>query len=189
MAVKTFTTGEVLTAADTNTYLNNGGLVYVSGASVSNVTTIDVTGFTTTYKQFRVIYDLTRHSGTAGSLVTAQFRDSSSAYTTGYYGAGVAVSYLAAVTAYEARNNGAEFPIGSVYDNVGPLRGWFDVGGMNTTTVKPTLTGSFYNLALTSNVAAGYEYAGGRTLTIDRIRFTCAVGMTGTWQLYGYRTA
>ncbi len=29
MAVKTFTTGEVLTAADTNTYLNNGGLVYI----------------------------------------------------------------------------------------------------------------------------------------------------------------
>jgi hypothetical protein len=29
MAIKTFTTGEVLTAADTNTYLANSGLVYV----------------------------------------------------------------------------------------------------------------------------------------------------------------
>ena len=30
MAVKTFSTGEVLTASDTNTYLNNGGLVYIT---------------------------------------------------------------------------------------------------------------------------------------------------------------
>jgi hypothetical protein len=29
MAIKTFTTGEVLTASDTNTYLANAGLVFV----------------------------------------------------------------------------------------------------------------------------------------------------------------
>jgi len=34
MAVKTFTTGEVLTAADTNTYLNNGGLVYIKSQTI-----------------------------------------------------------------------------------------------------------------------------------------------------------
>jgi hypothetical protein len=30
MAIKTFTSGAVLTSADTNTYLNNGGLVYIT---------------------------------------------------------------------------------------------------------------------------------------------------------------
>jgi hypothetical protein len=33
MAIKTFTTGEVLTAADTNTYLANSGLIRESAAA------------------------------------------------------------------------------------------------------------------------------------------------------------
>ena len=36
MAVKTFTQGEKLTAADTNTYLNNGGLVFVKQVTVGS---------------------------------------------------------------------------------------------------------------------------------------------------------
>lgn len=36
MAIKTFTAGSVLTAADTNTYLANSGLVYVGGSDFSN---------------------------------------------------------------------------------------------------------------------------------------------------------
>ena len=55
MAVKTFTTGEVLTAADTNTYLNNGGLVYITGGTQSGTTALNVDGcFTDTYLNYRV---------------------------------------------------------------------------------------------------------------------------------------
>jgi hypothetical protein len=36
MAIKTFTTGEVLTAADTNTYLANSGLVFVKSTTVGS---------------------------------------------------------------------------------------------------------------------------------------------------------
>lgn len=57
MAVKTFTTGEVLTAADTNTYLNNGGLVYVTsqtiGTTVASVTVSNC--FSSTYDNYRII--------------------------------------------------------------------------------------------------------------------------------------
>ena len=49
MAIKTFTTGEVLTAADTNTYLANSGLVYVAGATFTGAGTFDVTGFSSSY--------------------------------------------------------------------------------------------------------------------------------------------
>jgi len=38
MAVKTFATGDVLTASDTNTYLNNGGLVSIVPTTVTNGT-------------------------------------------------------------------------------------------------------------------------------------------------------
>lgn len=58
MAVKTFTTGEVLTAADTNTYLNNGGLVYItekSFTSTSSAQQID-NCLTTTYDAYRVVF-------------------------------------------------------------------------------------------------------------------------------------
>ena len=56
MAIKTFTTGEVLTAADTNTYLANSGLVFVKqqtiGSGVSSVTVSDA--FSTTYENYRI---------------------------------------------------------------------------------------------------------------------------------------
>lgn len=56
MAVKTFTTGEVLTAADTNTYLNNGGLVYITETSVTSGSTISISNcFTSTYTNYRII--------------------------------------------------------------------------------------------------------------------------------------
>jgi len=41
MAIKTFTTGEVLTAADTNTYLTNSGFQYVSSGSFTNAASFD----------------------------------------------------------------------------------------------------------------------------------------------------
>ena len=58
MAVKTFTTGEVLTAADTNTYLANSGLVFVKQVTVgSGVSTVNVTScFSSTYTNYRVMW-------------------------------------------------------------------------------------------------------------------------------------
>ena len=55
MAVKTFTT-EVLTSADTNTYLANSGLVYVTSATVGTaVTTVTVSScFSATYDNYQI---------------------------------------------------------------------------------------------------------------------------------------
>jgi hypothetical protein len=67
MAIKTFTTGEVLTAADTNTYLANSGLVYVTsqtiGSAVASVTVSNC--FSTTYDDYLITVDGV--SGTAGA--------------------------------------------------------------------------------------------------------------------------
>jgi len=58
MAIKTFTTGEVLTASDTNTYLANSGLVYIKqqtvGAGVASVTVSDA--FSATYDNYKIIW-------------------------------------------------------------------------------------------------------------------------------------
>jgi hypothetical protein len=189
MAVKTFTAGEVLTAADTNTYLANAGLVYVSSAAVSNVTSFDVTGFTNAYSMFRVVVVMARHTGTGGSTMSATLRDATTGYSTGYYGGGVDANYLGTISSYGARNNGADIPMGSVYSPFAPLRVTFDIGGMNTTSFRPTLTGQSYDVAGTRNLNFGFEYGSTLTLSLDRMRFACAVGMTGNWYLYGYRTA
>lgn len=57
MAIKTFTTGEVLTASDTNTYLANSGLVYVKsqtiGSGVASVTVTDA--FNSTYDAYKIV--------------------------------------------------------------------------------------------------------------------------------------
>jgi hypothetical protein len=56
MAIKTFTTGEVLTASDTNTYLANSGLVLIKtqtiGSAVSSVTVSSA--FSTDYDNYLI---------------------------------------------------------------------------------------------------------------------------------------
>jgi hypothetical protein len=64
MAIKTFTSGEVLTAADTNAYLNNGGLVYITQVSNSGTGTLSINNcFTSTYQNYRIIINQTAMSG------------------------------------------------------------------------------------------------------------------------------
>ena len=73
MAIKTFTTAEVLTAADTNTYLANSGLVYISsttvGTAVASVTVSSA--FSSTFDNYRIIYTGGTGSGTVGMTLGA----------------------------------------------------------------------------------------------------------------------
>jgi hypothetical protein len=56
MAIKTFSTGEVLTAANTNTYLANSGWVYVTSTTFSAVSTVSLNNcFSSTYDHYKVI--------------------------------------------------------------------------------------------------------------------------------------
>ena len=87
MAIKTFTTGEVLTASDTNTYLANSGLVYVTSATIGTaVASVTVSNcFTSAYNG----YFVTIHGGTssvADENLTLQLTVGGTASTTGYYG-------------------------------------------------------------------------------------------------------
>jgi hypothetical protein len=60
MAIKTFSSGEVLTASDTNTYLNNGGLVYITETLVTagSATSVSFNNvFTSTYDNYQIVID------------------------------------------------------------------------------------------------------------------------------------
>jgi hypothetical protein len=87
MAIKTFTDGEVLTGSDTNTYLANSGLVFVSQTTVgSGVASVTISNcFTSTYDSYRIISRGVVCS-TEGSAAI-QLTSSATPLTTGYYGA------------------------------------------------------------------------------------------------------
>jgi hypothetical protein len=80
MAVKTFTT-EVLTSADTNTYLANSGLVYVTsatiGTTVSSVTVANA--FNATYSDYRVVIS-GMNSSAANNDIRVKFESVASTY-------------------------------------------------------------------------------------------------------------
>lgn len=54
MAIKTFTAGSILTASDTNTFLANSGLVYITGGPLGQTSTNFVGCFTSAYRDYRI---------------------------------------------------------------------------------------------------------------------------------------
>ena len=101
MAIKTFTTGEVLTAADTNTYLANSGLVYVTsfaiGTGVSSV--VCANAFNSTYDNYRIIVG----GGVASNLSSLALKLGASA--TGYYATTSYIVYAANTTPLATGDN------------------------------------------------------------------------------------
>jgi hypothetical protein len=83
MAIKTFTTGEVLTASDTNTYLANSGLVYITGGALSLTATNFAGCFTSEYRDYRVVVDSLAWNAT-GDLYY-QFLTGTTPYTNADY--------------------------------------------------------------------------------------------------------
>jgi hypothetical protein len=88
MAIKTFTTGEVLTAADTNTYLANSGLVYITQATGTAISSLSFNScFSSTYLNYRVVGNVTASAsanrfGYAYRLATTDARASSYQWVT-----------------------------------------------------------------------------------------------------------
>lgn len=102
MAIKTFTTGEVLTAADTNTYLANSGLVFVKsqtiGTAVSSVTVSSA--FSADYDGYKIVVIGGVGSGSGEMNLTL------GASVTGYY-AGLNYVAYGSTTPVAATNNNA----------------------------------------------------------------------------------
>jgi hypothetical protein len=93
MAIKTFTAGEVLTASDTNTYLNNGGLVYITQATNSGTTSLSINNcFTSTYQNYRIIINQTAMSGNDSILLRMRVGGTDDSTANYQYAANVSTS-------------------------------------------------------------------------------------------------
>jgi hypothetical protein len=188
MAVKTFSTGEVLTASDTNTYLNNGGLVYVASGSFTAATTFDITGFSATYFGYRILFNGRRVDTVGNATLTGHLVSGTTVRNTGYYAAAGYSSYLGAQGNKAATNNGASFYCGN-FDSglgIGTNSGLtsFDCTGMTSASFMGT--GSSWDPGNAQAVYWGVTH--NVSETNDKIRVTASAGtISGTWRLYGYR--
>lgn len=183
MAIKTFTAGSVLTASDTNTYLANAGLVYVNGGSFTGATSFDVTGFSSTYTYYKLVYRAIR-ADTSGALVFyGQLYSGATARTTGYYASAFFTSYLGTTGVGYTANNSSSFMAG-LADSGGYGIQSFDIQGMTSATF--TITGNAWDYGNARQYALGASHAVSETN--DKIRMSVSTGTaTGTWRLYGYR--
>ena len=182
MAVKTFTT-EVLTSADTNTYLANSGLVYITQATIgSAVSSVNITScFSSTYDNYRVT--VRANTATNQSALVLEY-GTGTAISTNYksYLHTEFVAWTSGIAANVTATSGAIIS----YCHSTNITGVCDVFGPNL-AVNTTTAGSY---ATDNN---GGTTAGIQT---DNTQFTSLhlvplVGTItgGTITVYGYRKA
>lgn len=106
MAIKTFTSGETLTASDTNTYLNNGGLVYITKTTFSSSVAVNVDNcFTSNFTNYVIALNMTGASANTGiymRLRSGGTTDASSIYLLSGF-----ISYMGGVNLTAATSGGA----------------------------------------------------------------------------------
>lgn len=184
MAIKTFTTGEVLTAADTNTYLANSGLVYIKEQTMTQTTQV-TSAFSSTYDNYRILVNINTHSGAAAS-VQAQILSGTTALNSGalYRYALQEQSYASGVVV-TSNNSGANFwAVGRVAGDGASSTFAFDIFNPNK-TVK-----TFFQSRYTDNDYSGTT--GGminNALAYDGIQIYISSAMSGTVTVFGYRKA
>lgn len=195
MPVKSnFAAGNILTASDTNTYLTNGGLVYITEASATSGTTLDITScFSSTYDAYRIVVSDYRTAAQSG--VTLQLLSGSTPATTNYAWAFSRVAYDGVATPV-ASGLGATVAQWATQVLSGNPAGTSTVLAFDV--YNPFLTQqSFYSIqSQDSRGLTGYGFiAGGGIHTTassyNGIRFTLSASTFTSFKarVYGYRQA
>ena len=188
MAVKTFTT-ETLNSADTNTYLANSGLVYITEKTVTSSTE---TGsafqsiFTSTYTSYRIVCrSLT--AVTNGALPRMTFYYGTSTEQASLYYSAVTNVVYNGTSSITAVNNGGYIGLGAACDNLGSSTFSMDIHNIGTSTNPNVL------VAYADGYSGAWSHGGGlinTARTYTGVNFKMSTGniaMVAT--VYGYRKA
>jgi hypothetical protein len=185
MAVKTFTTGEVLTASDTNTYLANSGLVYVKSQTIGGVgvASVDITNaFSATYDNYLVtVTDV--DSSAAGPTARLTFGGVAGS---AYYGSMYYDRYTGLDTGTLRANAAAFLPSGIYGDS--------DEGTQTITIYNPfaskrtAFTSNYYGGGY-SGWASGILYTTASYTYFTLTMSTGTINAGGVVTVYGYRKA
>lgn len=184
MAVKTFTSGEVLTASDTNTYLANAGLVYITSASFSAATSVNVNNcFTSTYRDYRLIIIVS--SSSASVATSFRLSKNGTASSTGYGYGGLSSQWGSATTGSFQSGNAAQIPIANV--DSGSTSTLADITLYNPQT---TSQANFRIESLGNQVSFWQLGRHGVNDNMDGFQYFPASGnVTGSYVVYGIRNA
>lgn len=184
MAIKTFTTAEVLTSADTNTYLANSGLVFVKQQTIGTaVTSVLVdNAFNATYDAYEVIVS----GGTSSGNFVVRCHLGSATPANGYYYAGAYVTFGG--TIFASNGNNAAFWLVSANNT--------DAMGLNIFFNQPFLAkrtayrSNYYSYSAGDGAIALQGYLNDSVSYTD-FRLTLSAGTLtgGTVTVYGYRKA
>jgi hypothetical protein len=167
----------MLTDADTPP-----GLQLISGATFSNVASIDITGFTSEFEWYEVYFQATRH--TSGSTaVLGVLYDGATARSSAYYGGNGYTQFDGTQGNQYTMNNAGDFYVTTVenrYRGNCTMRAYYKSGEQFTYNYQ-----AFESVNFRSVNGAGFRNA---TDSWDRIRFSGAsANITGSWALYGRR--
>jgi hypothetical protein len=182
MAIKTFTTGEVLTAADTNTYLANSGLVYItSGTVTSGSSYLEILNcFSATYDNYRIV--MSNFQTSANQAMCYYLGTNATAGI--YYGSMYYDQYTGSSTG-TARLDAANFVYVGLSESAVP-------NGSYTFDITSPFLSNYSNSHGTYNARNYTGWAGGlvnNTTSYTGIRFRNESGTltAGKVRIYGYR--
>ena len=179
MAVKTFTS-EILTSSDTNTYLANSGLVYVTSATIgSAVSSVTVSSaFNATYDAYKIVIAGGTSSADAGLGLKL------GASATGYYSSKLLLVYATNATFFVCDNNAASWTQASYSIASQGLN-------MNVDLQNPFLAKYTYMTGNTTAATLGGPSSGVHQVatSYSAITITPSAGTLtgGTVTVYGYR--
>lgn len=184
MAIKTFTTGEVLTAADTNTYLANSGLVFVKQVTVgSGVSSVDITScFSSSYDNYKIAFN-----GIAASTsmsINFFLLSGSTPTSSGWYGTEFYCAIGATTWTGQIIGNNAASAYCSAAASASGLASTMEIQSPNLAQFSRYQ----YAISATEYFRNGYTYHGANT-QYDGCRFTTTSGTItgGSITVYGYR--
>jgi hypothetical protein len=189
MAIKTFTTGEVLTAADTNTYLANSGLVYVYNSSFAGVTSFSLpTGtFTSAFRNYRITYNI---AVSTDSRFSVRLRKNGTDNTTTTYNTMLRGILSTGAAADNPVNSATSWSFGEQDSTLDFYASSFDLYQPQLNT-RTSATGNltFVNLTATASVGQAGGWYSTTQDQYDSISFIsdAANSMTGVVRVSGYR--
>jgi hypothetical protein len=185
MAIKTFSAGEILTAADTNSYLNNGGLVYLKeqnvGSAVTSVTVTDA--FNSGYRNYKIIYSGGVLSAT--NTIHLRFGIGATMTTTNYFGGAYFFNVGTGVIAALTDNGSAQ----ASYAGGGGTTGTYvNIDVLNPQLVAYTAFNGIFNQPPNGRYGAcSYEQQSNTQFTSFALSASAGTMTGGTIYVYGYR--
>jgi hypothetical protein len=155
------------------------------GVSFTNANNISFNGvFNSTYDTYKIVYNFNAIGGS--TEIQFRFRETSTDFTSNWYGSGLLVDYTGGTSSSRTRNNGSTGSIGNAGTGdsnsvVGEFIAQRQLGG----TVGKIL-GLQYNSISTGPVFFGYQCHGMTNITGFTL-IGASVNITGTVKIYGYR--